>query len=276
MAALYRKAKQPAKGYAKFDELRTKYQANATIRIAALTATVELAMAENNNLRANQAAAQLLADPEADKLPAVTFAAIGETLLKTEQCERARDAYLKMQAAYASDAGITRQAVLGLAKAQLCLKQYDEAEKWLRQVADAPPEAGGHADAELGLGKVAEARGKQTEAVDHYNKVLKLTRTEIASEAAFRLGTIFYNMPEKDPKKSKENTKAALAYYARLVFATGPMADEAMFMLGACHDRLGTPDAAKAAYQNYLKRFSDGKFADQAKERVKALSVPVK
>jgi TolA-binding protein len=276
MAALYRKAKQPAQGYAKFDQLRSKYQANSALRIAALTATIELANSERDNLRANQAAAQLLADPEADKLPAITFAAIGETLLKTEQCERARDAYTKMQAAYASDAGITRQAVLGLAKAQLCLKQYDEAEKWFRQVADAPPEAGGHADAELGLGKVAETRGKLTEAVDHYNKVLKLTRTEVASEAAFRLGTIFYNMTEKDPKKSKENTKAALAYYARLVFATGPMADEAMFMLGACHDRLGTPDAAKAAYQNYLKRFPDGKFADQAKERVKVLIVPVK
>lgn len=276
ISALYRKAKLSPKGYAKFEELRTKYQANATIRIAALTATVELAMAENNNLRANQAAAQLLADPESDKLPAVTFAAIGETLLKTEQCERARDAYLKMQTAYPNDPGIQRQAVLGLGRALLCLKQYDEAEKWFRQVADAPPEAGGHAEAELGLGKIAEARNNLTAAVQHYNKVIQITRTEPANDASFRLGHIFLNLTEPDPKKAKDNIKAALAYFARLVFATGPQAEEALFMIAACHERLGSPDPAKQQYQNYLKRFPDGKFADRAKDRIKALTLPAK
>jgi TolA-binding protein len=183
-----------------------------------------------------------------------------------------------MQAAYPNDASVTRQAVLGLAKALLCAKQYDEAEKWFRQIADAPPEAGGHAEAELGLGRVAEAREKTAEAVDRYNRALRMGRpgTPTVDEAAFRLGTIFINMPEKDPKKAKDNAKAALAYFARLVFSTGPMAEEAMFMIGTCHERIGSIDAARAGYQNYLKRFADGKFADRAKERLKALNPPPK
>ena len=95
-------------------------------------------------------------------------------------------------------------------------------------------------------------------------------RGDITFEAAFRLGNIFFNLVS-DPGKVKENKKLALAYYARLLFATGPMAEEAAYRSAECHAALGAPEHACPAFQSYLKRFPAGKFVNDAKANIAKL-----
>jgi TolA-binding protein len=82
---------------------------------------------------------------------------------------------------------------------------------------------------------------------------------------------MFFNATNADPDKQREYRKLALAYYARLLFATGPMAEEAAFRAAQCHEALGNPLAACNAYQSYARRFPNGVFAAQAKDKVATL-----
>jgi tetratricopeptide (TPR) repeat protein len=276
LLGVYRKGRKFTDGYAKFDALRQQFQANSAIRISSLTSIVELGLTAGDYLKANQAAAQLLVDPDADKLPALTYVALGKVLLETQQFDRAREAFEKMRKAFEDDPMMNAQAALGMARAQLGQKQYDEAEKAFKDLTQVEAKLGVRADAELGLARVYKAKGKMVEAIDLLNKVLP-SRGDASFEAAFELGHVFLTLPEKDAKKKKDNTKAALAYFARLFFApAGPMADEAAYQVPRCHELLGNPAAARAAYQNYVKRYPDGKFSKQAEERIKALTAPAK
>ena len=74
-----------------------------------------------------------------------------------------------------------------------------------------------------------------------------------------------------DPAKSKDNKKTALAYFARLLFATGPMAEEAAYRTGECHEALGNMPQSCAALRGYVKRFPNGKFVEEAKARIARL-----
>lgn len=251
IAALYRKAKLPAEGFAKLDQLAQQYQANAPIRIACATSTIELAIGEKDFARAGAAAAKLLADPERDRLPESSYVAIGNVFLKTDKFAPARDAFEKVSSPVGQ---------LGLGQALFGLNQFDAAEAALKKIpAPAPVEA------DLTLARIYEAKGKLKESVDLYNAVLQNTRGEAGFEAAYRLGNIFFNMT--DPAKSKDNKKTALAYYARLLFATGPMAEEAAYRAGECHEALGNAPQACSAFQGYAKRFPTGKFVNEAKAK---------
>jgi predicted TPR repeat methyltransferase len=111
------------------------------------------------------------------------------------------------------------------------------------------------------------------EAVDLYNRVMANARGENSIEAAYRLGSIFFNN-QYEPQKEKDNKKMALAYYARLLFAGGPLAEEAAFRTAQCHEALGGIEVARAAYQGYLRRFPEGKFRADADARLRALPPP--
>src|SRR5439155_13185889 len=114
---------------------------------------------------------------------------------------------------------------------------------------------------------------KLKEAVDLYNRVIQSARGHAAFEPSYRLGNIFFNMT--DPAKSKDNKKTALAYFARLLFATGPMAEEAAYRAGECHEALGNTPQSCGAFQGYVKRFATGKFVDEAKSKLARLCAPL-
>ena len=52
------------------------------------------------------------------------------------------------------------------------------------------------------------------------------------------------------------------------VLTTGPMADEAAYRMGECHEALGDMPQACVAFQGYTKRFPTGKFVEQAKSKI--------
>jgi len=105
--------KSLAKAYAKLDQLTAQYQQNYAVRIAAATATIELALGENDTQRAYAAALEIAVRPGQGFvcLPAATFA-IGNAMLRREQFAPAADAFRKAL----TDARTAPAAQLGLVR----------------------------------------------------------------------------------------------------------------------------------------------------------------
>jgi outer membrane assembly lipoprotein YfiO len=279
IAASYRKAKNPNEAYAALDQLTRQYQQNAGVRIAAATSTIDLALSEGDNQRAYDAAHKLLADPEKDRLPPASYVAVGNALLRHGQFTSARDAYQKSLALSTNDARIASLAQLGVGEADLGLNQLDDAEKSFKLVADADPPPPSHPAAALGLAKVYLARGddrgpkdpNNVHAVDMLNDIMAGDHGETGSEAAYLLGNYFFNFKDNE----QDNKKTALAYYLRVALLTkGPHGEEAAFRSGLCHKALGNTEAARSAFQAYLRRFPEGQFVEDAKKELESLPLP--
>lgn len=266
IASLYRKAKMFTEAYAKLDQLATQYQQNATVRIAAASGSIELALDEGDLQRAYAGAVKLLADPERDRLPAPSYIAIGNTLLKRGEYAQARDIFDKALSLYGDDARTAPRAQLGLGQAHLELGRFDLAETAFNQIIAADPQNAIRPEADLGLARVYEATNRPREAVELYNKVMGAARGETAAQAAFRLARMTF---------AQKDYKLALAYYLRVALMSGgDMGEEAAYRAAQCHEGLNNIEGARSAYQSYLRRFPSGKFAAEARDRLGALPAP--
>ena len=279
IAALYRGGNRSDDAYDVLDQLIAQHPHRDDVRIAALTSTIELALGEHDTQRAYTAAWKLLADPERDHLPSASYIAIGNALTTRGEFARARDAFQKSIALYPNDTRTLPLALLGLANADLKLDQLDDAEKSFNQVLAANSQGPLFADAQLGIGEVclARARGKGSMdpqnvlGVELLNKVMATAEGDTASQAAYALGNYFFHLRDNE----KDNKKTALAYYLRAALqAGGPIGEEAAFRTGECHRALGNIEAARSAYQAYLRRFPNGRFSEQAKEELLSLVAP--
>jgi TolA-binding protein len=276
IATFYRKAKNLNEAYTTLDRLTKQYQQNASVRIAAATSTVDLALGEGDVQRAYDAAQKLLADPEKDRLPPASYVAVGNALLRRGQFAPARDAYQKSLALTPNDARIASLAQLGLGEAELGLNELDDAERSFKLLIDANPPGFSRPEATLGLAKVYLARGddqgpkdpNNMRAVDLLNGIMASDQGGSSSEAAYLLGNYFFNFKDNE----KDNKKTALAYYLRVALLTkGPHGEEAAFRSGQCHKALGNAEAARSAFQAYLRRFPDGQFVEDAKKELDSL-----
>jgi tetratricopeptide (TPR) repeat protein len=151
----------------------------------------------------------------------------------------------------------------------LGLNQLDDAENAFNQVLTANPQ---NTAALFDLAKVYLAHGKNpstnAKAVDLLNKVMASARGENAGEAAFLLGNYFFNLRDNE----RDNKKTALAYYLRVaLLISGPRGEEAAFRSGQCHKVLGNTEAARSAFQAYLRRFPSGGFIADAQQELAAL-----
>ena len=213
--------------------------------------------------------------PENDLTPfavhevAAVYRTVGSTMLQQEQFAQARDAFQNSLALYPTDAPTVTIAQIGLGEACLGLNHFDDAEKTFKQILTANPQL---AVAQLGLAKVYLAQAKDSstnaKAVDLLNKVMASAEVENAGEAAFLLGNYFFNLQDNE----KENKKTALAYYLRVaLLISGPRGEEAAFRSGQCHKALGNTEAARSAFQAYLRRFPTGRFIADARQELAAL-----
>jgi TolA-binding protein len=280
IATLYRKEKKFDEAYVKLDQLVTQYRQNANVRIAAAASTIDLALSENDVERAYAAALTLLAEPETVDLPSSSYLAVGNVMLRRGQFVQARNAYQKSFARSQKDTRTAAVALVGFGESELGLNQLDYAETTFNQVLTGDPQGLSHAEAELGLAKVYLARGRDRgpkdpvnlKAVDLLNKVMAGTKGESAGEAAYLLGTHFFNFKEN----VKDNKKTALAYYLRVaLLMSGPHGEEAAYRSGECHKVLGNIKAARSAFQAYLRRFPIGQFAADAKKELESLPSPL-
>jgi TolA-binding protein len=266
IASLYRRAKQFSEAYAALDQLAGQYRANAPIRLATATAVIELALAEKDFSRAEAAARTLLAGAGKDELPAASYLLIGTALLKTDRFTEARDVFEKSLARYPNDERTTPVALVGFGQAQLGAGNPDQAEAAFAKMLASYEQHPARAEAELGLGKVYEAKGKLEEAVKKYDWVMNNARGETGAEAAYRLASMTF---------ARKDYKVALAFYLRVALMTGgPMGEEAALRAAECHQALGNVEGARGGYQSFLRRFPDSSLAEQAKTKLAALPAP--
>jgi len=187
-------------------------------------------------------------------------------LQKYPDSKFAPEARSQLQAVEARAQAASPLAQLAFGKESLSQNHLDDAEKAFRNVLAADPH---NTDAELGLAKIYLTQGRtDTNAVELLNQVAAHSTGENNGEAAFLLGGYFFQLPGN----TKENKSSALAWYLRAsMLATGPESEEASFRTGQCHKALGNTDAARNAFQSYLRRFPNGKLADRAKEELASL-----
>ena len=199
---------------------------------------------------------------------AAVYDAVGNDMLRKEHFSQARDAFQKSLALDPKDPRTTSLARFGFAEACLRLNRLDDAEKAFNQVLTADPQ---NTAAQLDLAKVYLAQANSStnaKAVDLLNKIMASSKGENASEAAFLLGNYFFNLRDNE----KENKKTALPYYLRVALLTsGPRGEEASFRSGQCHQVLGNTDAARSAFQAYLRRFPAGRFSGNAQQELAVL-----
>ena len=261
IGTIYAISPHPEAGYDKLQQLSEQYQINAPIRQAAIINIIELAVAKKDMVRANASVARLLADPDKDKLSTAGFLAIANVSLKMDKLAQARENFEQVLAKPDNDAKTVALANFGLGQTLLGLGQFDAAKAaLLKATGDAHyvPST----DVELALGQVSEGKGNSVEAVEHYSNALA-AKGATSFEAAFHLGNIFYKMVSDEKgnplpaDEIKKNKKQALAYYARLLFYAGPMAEEAAFRTAQCQEALGDTARACTGYQGYTKRFPE-------------------
>jgi len=273
LASLYRKAKLVKEGYAHLERLAEEYAEKPVFRVATATGIIELALSERDFPRASAAAARLLEDPEKDRFPAVTYIALGNTFLKTEKPDLARDVFQKALTLYPNDKNAAPLAYLGLGQALLALNDFDGAEAAFNKqmptnLEEAAPEA------LLGLARIYEEKGKtkpandpiNVKAVEYYQLTAKSGRRDLRNEAFYRLGNFLFHRNEK---------KAALPFFMQLFAAGEPMAEEGAFRTAQCHEALNNLPAALAAYKLYVRRYPNGKFKVEANNKISELTPKV-
>ena len=276
IAEAYRAARQFNDAYARLDHLAAEYPQNDSVRIAAITSTIELALAEGDSPRAYAAALKLPGDPEKYHLPSATYIAVGDALLRRGQLMQARQAYNNSLTLYPDDILTAPRARLGLGEIELAMNQLDDAGEIFGPMVFNTPSGALHDRAELGLAKVHLARGNGGDPRDPHNaKAIELLTAvmvgatgESSGEAAYLLGNCYFSFRGDE----RENKKIALAYYLRAsLVMSGPHGEEAAFRSGQCHNALGNPQMARRAFEAYLRRFPNGLFAADAKKEVESL-----
>jgi TolA-binding protein len=272
----YKSVRKFNDAYASLDRLAAKYPQNGSVRIATITGTIDLALAEGDSPRAYAAALKLLGDPEKDHLPSAAYIAIGDALLLRGQLAQAEQAYQKSLTLYPDDLFTTPRARLGLGETALATNQLDDAEEIFGQMVSNTSAGAVHDRAELGLAKVYLARGKGGDPQDPHNaKAIELLTAvmtgatgEASGEAAYLLGNCYFLLGGDE----RENKRAALTYYLRAsLVMSGPHGEEAAFRSGQCDKALGNPQLARRAFEAYLRRYPNGLFASDAKEELESL-----
>ncbi len=276
IAEAYKSARRFNDAYACLDHLAAQYPQNANVRIATLTSTIDLALAEGDSPRAYAAAQQLLGDPEKHRLPSASYIAIGDALLHRGELIQARQAYKNSLTLYPDDMLTAPRARLGLGETELAMNQLDDAEEIFGQMVSNTPPGVLHNRAELGLAKVQLARGNGGDSQNPHNaKAIELLTAvmvgatgESSGEAAYLLGNYYFSFGGDE----QQNKKTALAYYLRAsLLMSGPHGEEAAFRSGQCDKALGNPQMARRAFETYLRRFPNGLFAADAKKELESL-----
>lgn len=272
MAAMYRGAKEIAKGQTKFTELLAKYQEIPEVRIALNTALVDLAMAAEDWNAAYAAALKLQLDPQRDRLPAASYISMGTAFLHSGHPARAREAFSQMLQAHPDDPRNVPVALVGLGNALWELNELAEAEKQYRRVIAEHDRHAAVLGAHLGMGRILEARGQLDDAIREY-EAARVPRSDTELEASFRIALILH--------LKKNDCRAALPLYARLLLANSPFSEEAAFRTAQTHRCIclegerAACEIARRSYQSYLNRFKDrGKFLKEATEELESLPPP--
>jgi TolA-binding protein len=261
--------------------LTDRYKDKELVRIAALTGTIDLALAERNRSRALEAAEQLLSTPSQQLLGASNLAAIGAAFVENERHERALDTLGKARVAMRDmDKSLDCLISLRTGQAQFGLKSLDQALETLSAVvASCGDNAALREQAELDLARIREAKGDTDAAAKLYRKLIG-GRGRVATDAAYYAGEMHFRLARSmdgamEPARQKQRSEQyhlARVYFLRSIPQTaGVMKETATYRTAQCHEGLQSLQTACDAYKLYAARFPNGQFIAEARNRIDAL-----
>ena len=186
----------------------------------------------------------------------------GESLLRLGKYADALAAYAKARDPSGEDAGVL--LLLHSAQAAAKLKQWDKSLGLLAQAAERFGDSPYLPDVRFAQGWAKQNLGSLNEAQALYEEVTAATDREIAAQARFLIGQMYFEQKQYD-EAVKNFVKAAYGYsYPR-------WQSRAHFEAGRSFEALGKRGDAVKSYQEILDQFPDSGEAPRARQRLAAL-----
>jgi tetratricopeptide (TPR) repeat protein len=215
-------------------------------------------------------------------VPAAYFERYGDLLTTDKNYEAAIDVYLKMEARFKEDPQTQANAVWGLGNAYLQTgaafweaNQSDKAQEYFDkarvQFDRLQKEFAWHkhaADAQFGIGYIAERQNRCDEAIKIYEEVAARLKGEARIRSLLGLGRC--QEKKGDCKSAVDNfVKVAVFYEKYEEFAC-----EALWRAGQCYEKLGPAERDKAIqqYRELVQKYARCKFFEEAKKRLGELT----
>lgn len=181
-AELAVKAKEPARALALVEEAGSHpTTANERADLQRIKGTALDALGEPANALVAHQAAAAAAPPDDPELNAAIYAEIGNVLAQQEQFVSAVEADLRavhwLDRSKEADPGLRARVLTNLGRACWSLGQIDQAHAYLTSALDAATDAESLlriANAHMGLGVTARAKGQLDQAIEHCNRALEV------------------------------------------------------------------------------------------------------
>ncbi|MCX7776490.1 MAG: tetratricopeptide repeat protein [Armatimonadetes bacterium] len=159
----------------------------------------------------------------------------------------------------------TKQALLYKGRCLNELEKFADAEVVLQQFIERYPKDALSVRAQFELAWAKQNRKQFDAAIELYKAVAASDAGEMTIEAQFRIGECLL---------LKGDVKEALREFLRVALLYEDVhewAGAAQFYAGLCYERLGEGERAEKSYRTVLEKYSQTKWADRAKERLKAM-----
>lgn len=213
------------------------------------------------------------------RLPAKVYDQYGELLAGVGRFDDSINVYLKMEQQYQDDPQTLANAVWGLGNAYLQIgsalwdakKQtdamgvFDKAKTQFERLKSDFPWHKHGADADFGIGNIAERQGKCEEAIKIYEQVVVRLKGDARIRALLGLGRCYFKQSEWQ-KAADTFLKVSLFYEGEPEFAS-----EACWWAGQSFEKLGDKGKACQQYQEIVKKYSQTKYLEEAKKKAAEL-----
>ena len=200
---------------------------------------------------------------------AVVLHQLGEAQLQLNEPAAAQESLLAVaqladEPAIRSQPWFPRTYIL-LGEVAFQQKRYDDAEKYIEQVAAIEPQPPYAYLAEELLGRVLKNRRKFDESRDAFERVLNNEQargTETAARAQYEVAQTYFLQERWDDAQT-----AAFKVYT--LYAFPEWQAPALYMAGTCDDALGKREQALKTYRDVVKEFPQSSYAQLAEAKLK-------
>lgn len=259
-----------------FTKLSGQYAADPLLSARILLCLGSIYFNLNQTEQAIQVFAKAFQGAGDAKLPAAYYDQYGQLLAGAAKFDEAIGVYLQMEQQYEDDPQTQANAVWGLGNAYLqvgsafwdgnekdkALEVFDKAKSQFERLMKDYPWHKHAADAQFGIGNIAERKGGCDEAIKIYEQVAVKLKGDARIRSLLGLGRCLFKVGEY--QKAADNfVKVALFYEGFPEFAS-----EALWWAGQCYEKLNRNDKAVQQYRELIQKYSNAKFVEEATKRL--------
>lgn len=199
-----------------------------------------------------------------EEIKADALLQLGYLQFNARKCAQALETFERLLREH-PNSPLTKQALLFKGRCLNELEKFADAEAALQQFLERYPKDALAIRAQFELAWAKQNRKQFDAAIELYKAVAADDGGELAIEAQFRVGECL--LLKGDVKEAlREFLRVALLYEDVHEWASA-----SQFYAGLCYERLGESERAEKAYRVVLEKYSQTRWADKARERLKAL-----